>query len=91
MPLPTGGANGQCLLSRLLAFFEGKALVHVQDGLTKPSHVVAFLREFKHVKPLMIGGNRESKSPGIGDRVERFLAVVFRRLAEEGLVAAGDG
>jgi hypothetical protein len=28
----------------------------------------------------MVAGNRESKSPGIGDRVERFLGVVFWRL-----------
>ena len=31
---------------------------------------------------LLIAGNRESKSPGIGLRVERFLTVVFRRLAD---------
>jgi hypothetical protein len=27
-----------------------------------------------------VAGDRESKSPGIGDRVERFLAAVFRQL-----------
>ena len=29
----------------------------------------------------MVAGNRESKQPGIGEGVERFLLVVFRALA----------
>jgi len=29
---------------------------------------------------LNVAGNRESEAPSIGDRVERFLADVFRRL-----------
>jgi Circularly permutated YpsA SLOG family len=29
-----------------------------------------------------IAGHRESVAPGIGDRVERFLADVFRQLRE---------
>jgi hypothetical protein len=33
-----------------------------------------------HVHVLLVAGNRESKSPGIGDRVERFLGAVFRQL-----------
>jgi hypothetical protein len=28
----------------------------------------------------MIAGNRESREPGIGERVERFLMVVFKSL-----------
>jgi hypothetical protein len=31
---------------------------------------------------LNIAGNRESKNPGIGERVERFLIAVFKRLKE---------
>jgi hypothetical protein len=30
---------------------------------------------------LMIAANRESRDPGIGERAERFLLVVFRWLA----------
>jgi hypothetical protein len=30
----------------------------------------------------MVAGNRESKYPGIGERAERFLRVVFRRIAQ---------
>ena len=40
----------------------GKPLVWVQEGISRPSHVVAFLRELPHVKTLLIGGNRESKA-----------------------------
>jgi Circularly permutated YpsA SLOG family len=29
---------------------------------------------------LNVAGNRESKAPGVGARVERFMAEVFRRL-----------
>jgi hypothetical protein len=32
------------------------------------------------VRVLNVAGNRESRAPGIGARVERFLADVFRRL-----------
>jgi Circularly permutated YpsA SLOG family len=44
------------------------------------SDVVAWLRRNPQIKRLNIAGNRESKSPGIGERVERFLMVVFRRV-----------
>jgi hypothetical protein len=42
----------------------------------------------KGVRGLNVAGNRESKAPGIGDRVERFLAEVFRqlRLATDNLI-----
>ncbi len=56
----------------------GKPWVHVEEGLSRPSQLATFLREGRHFKVLMIAGNRESKIPGIGDRVERFLGAVFR-------------
>jgi hypothetical protein len=34
--------------------------------------------------------NRESTSPGISERTERFLGAVFRKLAAEGLVERGE-
>jgi hypothetical protein len=46
------------------------------------SDVVAWLRRNPQIKRLNIAGNRESKAPGIGERVERFLSVVFKRLNE---------
>jgi hypothetical protein len=38
--------------------------------------------EAEEVRVLNVAGSRESRAPGIGDRVERFLLEVFRRLAE---------
>lgn len=32
----------------------------------------------------MIAGNRESRAPGIGERVERFLIVVFNAIGDAG-------
>jgi Circularly permutated YpsA SLOG family len=46
------------------------------------SDVVAWLRRNPKNERLNIAGNRESKNPGIGERVERFLLVVFRRINE---------
>jgi hypothetical protein len=48
-----------------------------------PSDVVQWLRQNPQIKRLNIAGTRESKSPGIGARVERFLIAVFKRLAED--------
>ena len=53
----------------------------VIDGLTRPSDVAAWI-EGEEVRVLNGAGNRESKSPGIGDRVERFMLAVFRKLWE---------
>jgi hypothetical protein len=47
-----------------------------------PSDVVQWLRQNPQIKRLNMAGNRESKSPGIGERVERFLMVVFKRVNE---------
>jgi Circularly permutated YpsA SLOG family len=46
------------------------------------SDVVEWLRRNPQIKRLDIAGNRESKAPGTGERVERFLRVVFKRLNE---------
>jgi hypothetical protein len=47
------------------------------------SDVVEWLRRNPQIERLNIAGNRESKSPGIGERVERFLVAVFRRVNEQ--------
>jgi hypothetical protein len=44
------------------------------------SDVAEWLRRNPQIKRLNIAGNRESKSPGIGERVETFLTVVFKRV-----------
>jgi hypothetical protein len=63
------------------------ALVHskpyfiVWPRTTRPSDLAAWLAK-KRVRILNVAGNRESVSPGIGARVEAFLAEVFKRLAD---------
>lgn len=53
----------------------------VIEGLTRPSEVAAWIAA-EEVRVLNVARNRESTSPGIGDRVERFMLAVFRKLAE---------
>jgi hypothetical protein len=45
----------------------------------KPSDVADWIRRPPRLKVLDVGGNRESREPGIGERV---LAEVLPRLAE---------
>jgi hypothetical protein len=47
-----------------------------------PSDAVQWLRNHPQIQVLNVAGNRESKNPGIGDRVERFLTVVLKRVNE---------
>jgi hypothetical protein len=47
-----------------------------------PSDAVQWLRNQPQVHVLNVAGNRESKNPGIGERVERFLIAVFKRVKE---------
>ena len=54
----------------------GRPLMIVYQGITKPSDVRAWI-EAKGVRVLNVAGNRESTSPGIGERVERFIGRVF--------------
>jgi hypothetical protein len=56
----------------------GKPFLIVGKG-TRPSEVSAWLRAGGS-GILNVAGNRESKAPGIGARVERFLCDVFRRV-----------
>jgi hypothetical protein len=46
------------------------------------SDVVTWLRRIPRIERLNIAGNRESKNPGIGARVEQFLTVVVKRLPQ---------
>lgn len=48
-------------------------------GSVRPSAVAAWLQD-QGARVVNVAGNRESKAPGIGARVERFLCDVFARL-----------
>jgi hypothetical protein len=50
----------------------------------QPSHAAAWIAD-NHVRTLNVAGNRESDEPGIGARVERFLAEVLRELGHKEL------
>jgi hypothetical protein len=58
---------------------QGKPFLIVYHGATKPSQARDWIVE-KGIRVLNVAGNRESKAPGIGDRVERFLGQMFRQL-----------
>lgn len=73
--LASPGSRGLIRDSRAL----GKRWVHVQAGVTTPRHIIDFIRNAR-VSRLMVAGNRESRDPGIGERVERFLLVVLKSL-----------
>jgi hypothetical protein len=57
-----------------------KPLVWVKPGLTTPRHIRGFLADAPYIKRLLIAGNQESRDPGIGERVERFLLVLLKSL-----------
>ena len=52
-------------------------------GCSPTSAQIALWLTVRGVKVLNIAGNRESVNPGIGQRVERFLAAVLRRLGHQ--------
>lgn len=56
-----------------------KPFLVVRGGAIRPSDVVGWIIETK-IEVLNVAGNRESVNPGIGERVELFLANVFHRL-----------
>jgi hypothetical protein len=61
-----------------------KPWVWVEPGITTPRHVAGFLAENRHIKILLVAGNRESASPEIGVRTEVFMGRVFALLEKEG-------
>jgi hypothetical protein len=50
---------------------------------TRPSDVVAWMADHQ-VVTVNVAGNRESKNPGLGARVEAFLARVFTACGDAG-------
>jgi hypothetical protein len=53
-----------------------KPYLIVEGGVMRPSDVVDWVSAHG-IRVLNIAGNRESKNPGLGERVERFFAQVF--------------
>jgi hypothetical protein len=60
--------------------FKRPVMLITPSDVVLASDVIAWLRRNPQIKRLNVAGNRESKNPGIGERVERFLTVVFRRV-----------
>jgi hypothetical protein len=75
VPIPTDTDIRDC---RAL----GKPWLQVQAGLSTPRIIAEVLAQ-SGVSVLMVAGNRESRQPGIGERVERFLLSVFELLGAE--------
>src|SRR5262249_18518498 len=61
-------------------WYTGQALGPRPGRLDDPRHIAEFIRESR-VSRLMVAGTRESREPGIGEGVERFLILVFKSLA----------
>ena len=61
----------------------GKPWFHVEAGLTTPRQIAESLQAAPYLNRLMVAGNRESRQPGIGARVERFLMTFFTSLGAE--------
>lgn len=74
----TPGARG--LLADMKAV-GSRPLLRIRDGSTKLTDVVTWLRGQPDDPVLLIAGNRESRAPGMGARVEAFLTALFRRVS----------
>jgi hypothetical protein len=61
----------------------------VYQGVSRPSEASTWIKA-KGIRVLNVAGNRESSSPGIGDRVERFLGAVFKQLRAEGFLEVAE-
>jgi hypothetical protein len=61
----------------------GRFCYDVVEDRDRPSDVVRWLAASR-VSSLNVAGNSESSNPGIGERVERFLAAVFLQLTVGG-------
>jgi hypothetical protein len=59
--------------------FSRPCMLVFPDASFEPAHVARWIAEHQ-VRTLNVAGNRETDEPGIGDRVERFLAEVLEEL-----------
>lgn len=76
------GMSGGTILAMQAADSYRKPIGLFNPNKVDASFVVDFLRKH-NVETLNVAGNRESKSPGIGEHVEAFLDEVFRILLTE--------
>ena len=56
-----------------------RSCLRVEEGFTRPSHIAEWIVAHQ-VRVLNVAGTRESRALGSGDRVERFLVDMLRRL-----------
>jgi hypothetical protein len=61
---------------------DGRHWVSLGTASHRPHNIAEWIRE-NGIEVLNVGGNRESKAPGIGAFVEKYLAEVFQLLREE--------
>ena len=59
----------------------GKPAFLLIDGVIRPSEVADWI-EADGFKVLKVAWNRATTGPGIGERAERLLIAVFRRVAD---------
>lgn len=72
-------SRGGTLTYRLVEKHGKGWLYGLPGGTLRPSNLAYLLTHgWADIGTLMIAGNRESKAPGIGGRVERFLTRAFR-------------
>jgi hypothetical protein len=60
--------------------FKKPMMLATPSDVVLASDVVAWIRRNTQIERLNIAGNCASKNPGIGERVERFLIAVFKRI-----------
>lgn len=82
-PMSRGGEQTSGACAELMRHF-------VDVGEMTPSQIVFHIEMHPEWQVVNIAGNRESSSPGIGDRVERFLWSVFRRLGHRAITETMD-
>ena len=78
----TTGTPGAKTTLEVCELWRKPVMLVTPSDIVLPSDVVAWQRRNPEIKRLNIAGNRESKNPGIGARVERFLNAVFKRVNE---------
>jgi Circularly permutated YpsA SLOG family len=72
-------SGGVCTLSACRAFRKPYLVIGLEPDKTLPSQVAGWLAA-NNVRILNVAGNRKSRQPGLGARVEVFLGRVIRAM-----------
>ena len=78
----TADTPGAKITREVCELWRNPAMIIEPHRSILPSDAVQWLRNHPQIQVLNCAGNRESKNPGIGQRVERFLIAVFKRVNE---------